>query len=82
MWSTWSQPTTTGLCPATRTRTRSCVADPSVTVNASQPSCEGTCTLNSMDQPDVQRVDTPRCDNDISTVPVTTPIISMIYTAT
>ena len=29
-WSTWSQPTTTGPCPATRTRTRNCVADPSV----------------------------------------------------
>ena len=37
------------------------MADPSVTVNASQPSCEGTCTLNSMDQPDTQNVDTQRC---------------------
>ena len=59
-WSTWSQPTTTGPCPATRTRTRICTVDPSV--DTSLPTCNETCALGSMDQPDVQEVDTVRCN--------------------
>ena len=73
-WSTWSQPTTNGPCPATRTRTRVCTVDPSV--NASLPTCDGTCVLDVMDQPDVQLVDTARCS--INTTLVTTPVISML----
>ena len=60
-WSTWSQTTNSGPCPDTRTRTRSCVADPSVIgVNATQPVCVGTCSLD-FTESEPQRVDTPRC---------------------
>ena len=59
-WSAWSQPTTTGPCLATRTRTRICMTDPSV--NNNLPTCNGTCVLDTMDQPDVQPVGTARCD--------------------
>ena len=72
-WSTWSQPTTTGPCPATRTRTRVCAVDPGV--DASQPTCDGTCILDSMDQ-SVEEVDTARCD--ICTTLETTSVISML----
>ena len=57
-WSNWSQPTTTGPCPATRTRTRVCTIDPGV--DTSLPTCDGTCVLDGMDQ-SVEEVDTPRC---------------------
>ena len=58
-WSAWSQVTNSGPCPDTRTRTRSCVADPSVVgVNTTQ--CVGTCSLN-FTESEPQRVDTPRC---------------------
>ena len=73
-WSTWSQPTTTGLCPATRTRTRVCTVDRSV--DTSLPTCDGTCVLDSMDQ-SVEEVDTARC-NICTTTLVTTPIISTL----
>ena len=60
-WSNWSQ--LTSQCPATRTRTRNCVADPSMAgVNVSQPLCNGTCPLN-VDQLELEQVNTPRCDN-------------------
>ena len=61
-WSAWGQTTNSGRCPDTRTRTRSCVVDPSVIgVNATQPVCDATCSLSDTDQSQNQRVDTPRC---------------------
>ena len=44
-------------------------------VDASQPTCDGTCILDSMDQ-SVEEVDTARCD--ICTTLETTSVISML----
>ena len=58
-WSTWSTWSLSTACPATRTRTRMCTVN--TTVDASLPTCNGTCVLGSMNQ-SVEDVETARCN--------------------
>ena len=83
MWTTWSQPTATGSCPATRTRMRNCEVDPSIAgMNASQPACDGSCTVNTRDQL-TQPVNTQRCGTDINgTLATTTGMFNVLQLLT